>query len=157
MSRKSTLQILHSHITMSIFSTWFVVGLLIGVSAWTWGCSPLPALALSVAAGFGWLLIFALCTTVALALTALLMKNRAAYLAYYYFQKLLPWVFGKLLRSTSVFFGLVAVAAVCSIVSGSEKAFLAALLGGILGSTLMYCWCGLSLISDELTKRTGHT
>jgi len=110
MSQQSTFQILHKHFNEPVCSRWFLVGLFIGIAAWVWGRSPLPALALKIASGFGGLLASVLGVVLVLAVTALLTKNRARYLAYGYFQKVLPWVLGKLLRATSVFFGLIVAA-----------------------------------------------
>jgi hypothetical protein len=153
MSQQSTFQILHKHFNEPVCSRGFLVGLFIGIAAWFWGRSPLPALALKFASGFGGLLASVLGVVLVLAVTALLTKNRTRYLAYGYFQKVLPWVLGKLLRATSVFLGLIVAAAVCWGCTGSSNALKTVVYGMVLGSMLAYCWSGLVVISDDLAKR----
>jgi hypothetical protein len=153
MARTSTLKILRPHFNMPASLSWFAVGLVVGMSAWVWGRSALPASALAIVSGFGGMLVLPLCVTGVLAIIALSMKNRVGYLAYGDFRNVLPWMLGQLLRSASVFFGLVVVAAVCWGVSGNGNALATAMLGMVLGGALTYCWGSLVLMSDELANR----
>lgn len=153
MSPLSMFQFALMHVKAFLCPRTFVIGMSIAGAAWMWGRSPVPVWALKFFSGFGGLLVFSLCVATLLALIALFKKDRTGYLAYRIFQRILSWLLPKLLRSVSVFFGLVPVAAICWVVSGSGKALMAALMAMVLGATLAYCRMGLKQIAADLAKR----
>jgi len=134
--------------------TWLAAGVVIGISGWIWGESPVPAMALKFV-GFGWRLIALVFLALILSFMAFYLKGRAGCLAYEVFQNALRWSHTKLLRAISVLFGLVLIATVCWSVTGSINALKTALLCTLLGGTLFWCWGGLAVIADELSKRSA--
>lgn len=133
---------------------WLAAGFVIGFLGWIWGESPYPVLVLKLASGFGWLLMALIFVATIFSLMAFYFKGRVGHLAKGDFQNALSRGHHKLLRATSVLFGLVLNAAVCWGFTGSISALGTVLYGSLLGGTLLSCWGGLAIIADELSKRS---
>ena len=156
MFKKSTHKVLlrYCGINKVAILKWVAVGFAASIPAWVWGDSPITAWVLKMASGFGWPLVVLTCMSIVLAVMAFFLKGRVGRLAYEGFRYALRWVHPKLLRATSVLWGMVVIAAICWCVTGSGNALGTALIGLLLSSTLFWWWSCLAVIADELSKRS---
>ena len=153
MVKESTYAVLHRYFDKTASLKSLAAGVVIGIPGWIWGESPVPAMALKFVSGFGWLLIALVFAAITLSFMAFYLKGRVGRLAHGDFQNALRWGHPKLLRAISVLFGLVSIAAVCWGLTGSINALKTVLLGALLVGTLFWCWGGLAVIADELSRR----
>ncbi len=155
MVKESIYAVLLRYLDKTASLRWQAAGIAIGIPGWIWGESPVPVFALEIVSGFGFggLLIALVIAAIILSFMALYLKGQAGRFAYGYFQKVLRWVHPKLLRAASVLFGLILIAAVCWAVTGSSNSSKTALLGALLVTILVWLWCGLAVIDNELSKR----
>ena len=153
MTKESTYIVLLRYFDKTACLKWLSAGIAIGIPGWIWGESTIPALLLKYVSGFGWGLIALVYAAIILSFMALCLQGRVGHLSHGDFQNVLRWGHPKLLRVTSVLFGLVLIAAVCWGITGSVNALKTVLLGTLLSSALVWYWVGLAVIDDELLKR----
>jgi hypothetical protein len=148
--KQTTSALLRRHFDVHACLRWFIVGAVLGMCAWRWGTSQWPIWGLKLSAGFGAVLILLLVAATMLGIVAHIIRGRTGVLAFGDFRNLQPWMLSKLLRTTSVFAGMVAIAALWWCATGSGNALNVVLAGSLLGSVLAYIWCCLVLMAADL-------
>lgn len=152
MVHQSTFDHLRSQFDTTASMRWGVASAALGLCAWRWGASPVSSWGLKLVTGFGASLVLTLLAAAVLAVVARTLTSRAGAVAYGYFLNVLPRLLAKVQRAASAFAGVVVVAAPCWCISGSTNALAVALLGSLFCGAFAYCWVGLVVIAQDLSR-----
>ena len=152
MVHQSTLDHLRSQFDATACMRWGAAGAAGGLCAWRWGTSPVSSWGLKLVTGFGASLVLPLLAATLLAVAARTLTRRAGALAYGDFLNVLPWLLAKVQRAASAFARVVVVAALCWGITGSTNALAVALLGSLFCGAFAYCWAGLVVIAQDLSR-----
>lgn len=82
MIKEPTYKVLLWHFDKSASLKWLVTGIAIGITVCIWGGSPIPAFALKLASGFGWVLIALILVAIVLSLMSFYLKGQSGHLAH---------------------------------------------------------------------------
>lgn len=149
MFNKSTLVLLSKYFDKVASLKWSMAGTFFGTAAWIWGESKIPTRALKFASGLGWALVTPMFAAIILFFMAYFLQGRVGSLAYRGFQNTVCWVHPKLLRTISVFHGLILSAGVCWIATDSAHALKTVLQSAVLILSLLWIWATLLVAYDK--------
>lgn len=138
----------------SLFLTWFMFGIVIGILFWIWGDSMIPIYLLKIFSGISFLTVFWVFLMVVFAFIVFkAKKEKLKSLARGDIYNFSPIVINATFKAASVLFGLSIIGMLCWIVTDSHNALGSAFYGIIFLISFLYLWINLISISNEINVK----